>query len=406
MRRTRVFVCLLGLGITTFAEAAQVASPSNTAAAAISESRIDVRWRDNSRNESGFEIFRATGPSAVYTLIGTAPAGATAVGDPGLNPSTQYCYKVRAVAPIGGRPRYSDFSSPACATTLAPPPQPGSLQIMTATSGFDLDVNGYLVRVDNQPDQPLGTNASVTLAGVAAGEHAVRLGSIASNCSVEGANPRMVSVTGGATTEVAFLVSCGPGPAIELNALTTGESIDADGYGVMVWQRAAGSRILAGSASVPATGSVRFFGLGSAEYDVEINGIAPNCLQINALPIADLTSGGTVSLALNVACSAIVVPTEICDNGVDDDGDGLVDLDDPDCGGSGCWFECGFFHCPPGYICGYDGCCVSHCGNGFRDADEGDVDCGGSCDTKCQRGQTCGLNYDCASGICYFSICQ
>ena len=409
MSRNLPFVCLLGLGITTSAgvQATQLTAPSNTSAIAISESRIDVRWRDNSRNESGFEIYRASGTSGVFTLIGTAPAGATAAGDPGLNPSTDYCYKVRAVAKVGGKPQYSAFSIPACATTPAPPAQPGTIHIATATSGFDLDVDGYRVRVDNAPDQALGTNAAVTIAGLSAGAHSVGLSSLASNCSVEGTNPRAVSVVGGTTIEIAFVVTCGPGPAIQLNTLTTGESIDADGYGVMVWQRATGSRILAGSAGVPANGAVRFFGLTTGQYDVEINGIAANCMQINVLPMAELTSGGTESLALNVACAPIVVPAEICDNGIDDDGDGLIDGADPDCGGGGgCWYDCSFDHCPAGFICGYDGCCVSHCNDGQRNADEGDVDCGGSCGTKCQRGQTCGLNYDCASNFCYYSICQ
>ena len=101
---------------------------------------------------------------------------------------------------------------------------------------------------------------------------------------------------------------------------------------------------------------------------------------------------------------APTVRAEVCDNGADDDWDGLVDLADSDC--QGICQDCGFFHCPPGFVCSYDGCCVSHCGDGFRNADEGDVDCGGSCSAKCQAGQTCGLNYDCASGVCFFGICQ
>jgi len=104
---------------------------------------------------------------------------------------------------------------------------------------------------------------------------------------------------------------------------------------------------------------------------------------------------------------------EVCDNGLDDDGDGFVDFWDPDCA---LCFDCGFNHCPPGFVCasevfcvpqcGNEVCCVAHCGDGYRNADEGDVDCGGSCAAKCQTGQSCGLNYDCASGVCSFSVCQ
>jgi hypothetical protein len=97
---------------------------------------------------------------------------------------------------------------------------------------------------------------------------------------------------------------------------------------------------------------------------------------------------------------------EICDNGVDDDGDGLVDLEDSDCASTCEVQDCSFNFCPPGFVCGFDGCCVPHCGDGGRNGDEGDVDCGGSCATKCQAGQTCGLNFDCASGSCVNGVCQ
>jgi hypothetical protein len=407
MHRALLLVCLLGLAVTQPA-AAQIAAPSNTNAVAVSESRVDVSWRDNSTNERGFELYRsASGVHGMFALVAKAPAGATNFGDLGLNPSTQYCYKVRAVTTLGGRTRHSDFSNPACATTAAPPAQPGSINITTATSGFDVDVNGYRARVDSAPEQPLGTNAAITVTGVAAGEHTVRLADVATNCSVEGANPRTVSVASGATTEVAFVVACGPGPTIELTTLTTGANLDPDGYGVMLWQRAAGSRILAASAGVPANGSVRFFGLPTGEYDLEVNGVAANCMQVNSLPPVDLSSGGVVSLALNVSCAlppGVTCSVEICDNGNDDDCDGLVDWMDPECQ-SAC-LDCSFDRCPPGAICGYDGCCVLHCGDGQWNGTEGDVDCGGDCAVKCQAGQHCWTSSDCASGVCSYDRCQ
>jgi hypothetical protein len=378
---------------------------------AISESRIDVSWRDNSRNEAGFEVYRSEhGPQGLFSLVAKAGAGATSLGNPALNPSTQYCYKVRALTTAGGRTRYSDFSKPACATTKAPPAQPGIIQITTVTSGFDFDVDGYLVRVDGGPEQPVGTNATVTVTGVPAGDHAVSIGDVASNCSVEGANPRAVSVAGGATTEVAFSVVCASGPTIELSTVTTGANIDADGYGVLLWRLSMGSRTFALSVVVPANVSVKFSGLTIGQYELEVNGIAPNCSLTDLLYPVDLTFGGTVSVVVNLVCAPLQYPpgVEICDNGVDDDGDGLVDSLDPDCTGwPGCqWGACGFDHCAPGFICGYDGCCVSHCWDGQWNGTEGDVDCGGDCINKCQRGQHCWSNFDCASGSCSFDVCQ
>jgi hypothetical protein len=387
--------------------ASQLAAPSNTNAVAVSESRIDVSWRDNSSNETGFEIYRSEhGPSGLFTLVAKTAAGVGTLGNTALNPSTQYCYKIRALTTARGRTTYSSFSNPACATTSAPPAQPGSIHITTATTGFDLDVNGYLLTLDQVAGQAIGTSAAVTLTGVAAGPHTLTLYGVASNCSAEGANPRAVSVAGGATTEVAFSVICGSGPTIELSTVTTGANLDADGYGVMLWMRITGGRMLAASAGVPANGSVRFFGLTTGEYDLEVNGIAGNCSQSNLLHPVDLTFGGTVSVGLNVVCAPVATNAEICDNGLDDDGDGLADSLDPDCQLVCQYGDCMADTCGPGYICGFDGCCAPHCFDGQRTGDEGDVDCGGSCATKCGRGQHCYGFWDCASGVCVNSTCQ
>jgi len=404
MNRKLLLVYLVGLGIAQPVAAQQIAAPSNTTASSISESRVDVSWRDNSRNENGFELFRsASGANGVFSLVGNAAAGVNTLGDLGLNPSTQYCYKVRAFGRSGNRTRYSDFSNPACATTAAPPVQPGTIHIVTATTGFDLDINGYFARLDGGPEKPIGTNAYLTIPNVEAGQHAVLLGQLASNCFVEGANPRAVNVSGGAVTEVLFTVTCGAGRAIEVASLTTGTNLDPDGYNLTLWQRTMGSRTFVASAGLPANGNVRFFGLDPSQYELEVGGVAANCVA-SSLPPVDLASGGIASLVFNVSCTPAGGGIENCENGIDDDGDGFVDLADPDCQ-SFC-LDCGFNHCPPGYICGYDGCCVSHCGDGQWNGTEGDVDCGGDCVANCQAGQHCWTSGDCASGVCFFDRCQ
>src|SRR5260370_16470941 len=49
-------------------------APSNTNAVAVSESRIDVSWQDNSSNETGFEVYlSATGPSGSFGPPTTLP---------------------------------------------------------------------------------------------------------------------------------------------------------------------------------------------------------------------------------------------------------------------------------------------------------------------------------------------
>src|SRR5229473_4917344 len=150
-----LFVSLLSLDMTqpvefsasAAAQPARLNAPSNTHVVAVSDSRIDVSWQDNSTNETGFEVHRAaTGSNGAFTLLATTAAGVTARGDLGLSPSTSYCYKIRAFTTVASRTAYSDFSNTACATTLAPPPPPG-LHVTAATTGVDLDADGYWVDV-------------------------------------------------------------------------------------------------------------------------------------------------------------------------------------------------------------------------------------------------------------------
>jgi hypothetical protein len=46
------------------------------------------------------------------------------------------------------------------------------------------------------------------------------------------------------------------------------------------------------------------------------------------------------------------------------------------------------------------------CSDGVKNGSETDVDCGGSCSTKCQNGKVCAGNVDCVSSLCSGGICQ
>ena len=99
--------------------------PSNTNAAAVSDSRIDVSWQPNGGNGTGFEVHRSTtGANGAFTLLVSIDATTTNYSDNGLSSATQYCYKVRAVRTSGATTQYSAFSNTACATTATPPPPP------------------------------------------------------------------------------------------------------------------------------------------------------------------------------------------------------------------------------------------------------------------------------------------
>jgi len=90
----------------------------------------------------------------------------------------------------------------------APQPSTGAIRISTVTTGSAQDPNGYLLSIDGGASQLIGPNASTTMVNVAAAPHTIGLSDVAANCAVQGANPQIVGVTAGATTDVVFAVSC------------------------------------------------------------------------------------------------------------------------------------------------------------------------------------------------------
>jgi len=87
------------------------AAPSNLNAVAGGFDRINLSWTDNSSNETGFELLRSISQTGPFVGIFTTGAGVTSYIDSGLNASTSYHYKVRAVGAAGESPyvfAYSD----------------------------------------------------------------------------------------------------------------------------------------------------------------------------------------------------------------------------------------------------------------------------------------------------------
>ena len=116
--------------------------------------------------------------------------------------------------------------------------------------------------------------------------------------------------------------------------------------------------------------------------------------------------------------------SEVCDNGVDDDGDTLVDLDDPDCHRCGDEILDPGEDCDDGNLVGGDGCSTScrfeSCGNEVVDSgeecDDGNTVSGDACESNCtlpacgneivDSGEECDdgntLDGDCCSATCGF----
>jgi hypothetical protein len=118
-------------------------APSGLLATAVSTSRINLSWSDNSGDETSFRIERKTGDGS-YTQVGAVAAGVTSSGSTSLKASTTYTFRVRAV-------RGTDISAPsneADATTLIPPAAPSGLAAVAVGAGR---IN--LTWIDNSSDE-------------------------------------------------------------------------------------------------------------------------------------------------------------------------------------------------------------------------------------------------------------
>ena len=82
------------VGSATTLSEDQPAAPTEPRAVALSKSRILLEWRDNSVNETHFEIQRSSG--GAFAVIGKATADGQRFIDSGLRRSTTYTYRVRA----------------------------------------------------------------------------------------------------------------------------------------------------------------------------------------------------------------------------------------------------------------------------------------------------------------------
>jgi hypothetical protein len=75
-------------------------SPTNLSISAISGSQTRLTWRDNSTNETGFEIYRQemNVQGVANKLVGSVKPNVTTFADAGLTPGSSYNYQVYAVS--------------------------------------------------------------------------------------------------------------------------------------------------------------------------------------------------------------------------------------------------------------------------------------------------------------------
>jgi hypothetical protein len=129
------------------------AAPINLVATAVSQTRIDLTWSDQSNNEDGFQVERCSGvctSAGPFTPIAATGAGVSSYSDTGLTGGATYSYRVRAYAGT----LQSGYSNIAPATTVAQPPPPATAP--AAPSNLTARLKGStaeLAWVDNSSDE-------------------------------------------------------------------------------------------------------------------------------------------------------------------------------------------------------------------------------------------------------------
>ena len=76
---------------------------SNPAAVALSGDKIQLTWKDESTNETGFEVYRSTQSGGPYNLVASLPSNTQSyVDSSGIVGRTTYYYQLKAVNTSGG----------------------------------------------------------------------------------------------------------------------------------------------------------------------------------------------------------------------------------------------------------------------------------------------------------------
>jgi concanavalin A-like lectin/glucanase superfamily protein len=136
-----------------------LAAPSGLSANAASATRIDLTWSDNSSGETGQVLQRSADSSFSSPTSISLPVDAQSYSDTGLNGSTTYWYRVKAITST----QSSGWSNTASATTSAPPAYASVIAADNPVSWWRLDEPSGTTAADQKGINPGTYHAGTTL---------------------------------------------------------------------------------------------------------------------------------------------------------------------------------------------------------------------------------------------------
>jgi hypothetical protein len=204
------------------------------------------------------------------------------------------------------------FGALACSSTPSGPAawELGALAVTSSTSGtpFLQHILGatlgdrYSLELIGVGTRQLRLNDHANWSGLEPKTYQLLLRVGAPNCTVQGPNPRPVTVKTATLTREEFQVVCGPAAGLEVRVSTEGGTPDPDGYLV----RVSGQE----DRPIGTSGAVAFAALAPGAYLVSLRGLATNCLMVGPGSLTvSLGAGKTTLVEFRVFCPSPPPPS-------------------------------------------------------------------------------------------------
>jgi hypothetical protein len=182
--------------------------------------------------------------------------------------------------------------------TIGCPRTTGDLHITVATTGNDIDQNGYFLTINGQIVDQVPANSIADFSFIPPGSYTVALSDVAGNCTTPA--PQVANIAVGQVTNINFSITCTPVGVFRFVTSVTGADRDPDGALVQVDGNAT---------PIAFTGATNVrVQTGSRSYSIA--DVQPNCTVTGPTTgTHTFAAGDTVTVTLDVSCSAIALGT-------------------------------------------------------------------------------------------------